>query len=138
AVFEIADRARPRRRRGERPLRIGEERRACLRQPHAVPHAVKERRAQLLLERFDPAGEGRLRDRERLRGAGHVPRARHLDEALYLREQHVRIVTIGAADRGHPNFRWDRVSSGRACLWLTSFGCAVPWSCPTTLGPGTP
>jgi hypothetical protein len=72
----------------ERPLRVGEEGPAGIREPHAPTRAHEERHAELSLETFQSRGERRLRDEERPGGAADAAAARRLHEALDLGEEH--------------------------------------------------
>ena len=45
-------------------------------------------RAKLILQRLDPGGERGLADRERVRGASHVPLSGDLDEPFDLCQEH--------------------------------------------------
>ena len=67
---------------------VGEEHLAGLGELHAARGAREELCVELVLQPLEACRQRRLRDVERVCGAAHVARSRHLDERLELREEH--------------------------------------------------
>ena len=82
AAGQVADRPAAVRDRLEHPFRIGQERAAGVGELHAPSGAHDHRLAQLPLQRLQPRGQRRLREKKCLRGAADAATPHDLHESL--------------------------------------------------------
>lgn len=74
---------------GQQPLGVRQKRPTGLREDHAAPDALEQRRAELALEQIEAAADRGLREMQNRRGPREAPAAHDGHEGLDLVDLHV-------------------------------------------------